>query len=156
MNVFQARIELQRMEKGALFSLALNQRMPRCLVGGRPCGFYLQFNGGGFCVSELLRQGCEVKRTERSEQIYPEIDRVNFLFPFLRDMGTEFCRPKKEGIEFKVYYRDPHAGSTVFLGKVIERRRKERGHNLEDLLTKAKKQYCDDTRDPSKIFLLGP
>ncbi len=70
-------------------------------------------------------------------------------------MGTEFRQPKKEGVEFKVYYRDPHDGSTVFLGKVIERRRKERGHNLEDLLTKAKRQYSD-IRDPSKIFLLGP
>jgi hypothetical protein len=155
MDIFKARIELQGMGRGALFSLALNQRMPKCLVGGRPCGFYLQFKGSGFCVSEIFRKGCEVESLERSEQICSEREEVNLTFSFLQDMETEFLLPWKEAAEFKVYYRDPRAGSMVFLGKIAERRRKERGHNLKDLLSKAKKQYSDDTRDPSNIFLLG-
>ncbi len=155
MNIFKDRIELQRMRRGALFSLALNQRMPKCLVGGRLCRFYLQFKGSGFCVSEISRKGCEVKSLERSEQIYPVREEVNLTFPFLRDMETEFLLLKEGASEFMVYYRDPHAGSTVFLGKITERRKKERGHNLKDLLSKAKKQYSDNVRDPSNIFLLG-
>ncbi len=155
MNIFKDKIELQRMSRGALFRLALNQRIPKCLVGGRPCGFFLQFKGGGFCVSEIFRKGCEVESLERSEQIYLEREEVNLTFSFLEGMGQEFLLPKKEAAEFKVYYRDPRAGSMVFLGKITERRRKERGHNLKDLLNKAKKQYSDNARDPSNIFLLG-
>jgi hypothetical protein len=43
----------------------------------------------------------------------------------------------------------------VYLGTVIERRRKERGNNLGDLLKKAAMEYSKDVSDPSKIFLLG-
>jgi hypothetical protein len=38
---------------------------------------------------------------------------------------------------------------------IIERRRKERGDNLNGLLTKAIKQYSNQVEDPSAIFLLG-
>jgi hypothetical protein len=43
----------------------------------------------------------------------------------------------------------------VFLGKIIERRRKERGNNFKDLLFKAKQDYSPRVKDPSAIFLLG-
>jgi hypothetical protein len=44
----------------------------------------------------------------------------------------------------------------VYLGTVMERRRKERGNNLGDLLKKAAAEYSNRVQDPSKIFLLGP
>jgi hypothetical protein len=43
----------------------------------------------------------------------------------------------------------------VFLGKIIERRRRERGNNLKDLLFKARQNYSTRVRDPSAIFLLN-
>jgi hypothetical protein len=43
----------------------------------------------------------------------------------------------------------------VYLGTVIERRRKERGNNFKDLLKKAIKEYSDYVGNPSKIFLVG-
>jgi ribosomal protein L13E len=43
----------------------------------------------------------------------------------------------------------------VYLGTVVERRRRERENNLRDLLKKALKEYSDYVKDPSKIFLLG-
>jgi hypothetical protein len=43
----------------------------------------------------------------------------------------------------------------VLLGKVTERRTKERGNNLKDLLNKAIMDYSDRAKDPSEIFLLG-
>jgi hypothetical protein len=62
--------------------------------------------------------------------------------------------PKKT-VLFNVYYRDYTTQSMVFLGKIIERRRRERGNNSKDLLFKAKKDYGDRVRDPSSIFLLS-
>jgi hypothetical protein len=43
----------------------------------------------------------------------------------------------------------------VYVGTVIERRKKERGNNLGDLLKKAKKEYSNYVPDSSKIFLLS-
>ena len=61
----------------------------------------------------------------------------------------------KKPVEFKVYHREDPTRSMVYLGTVIERRRKERGSNLNDLLKKAIKEYSDYVENPSKIFLLG-
>jgi hypothetical protein len=44
----------------------------------------------------------------------------------------------------------------VYLGTVIERRKKERGNNLGDLLKKAAMEYSNHVPDSSKVFLLGP
>ncbi|MEW6375322.1 MAG: hypothetical protein AB1502_05965 [Thermodesulfobacteriota bacterium] len=62
--------------------------------------------------------------------------------------------PKKTVI-FNIYYKDYSTQSMVFLGKIIERRRRERGKNSKDLLFKARKDYGDRVRDPSSIFLLS-
>ena len=75
--------------------------------------------------------------------------------PFLKKMETELLSSGKKPVEFKVYHRDDLTRSMVYLGTVIERRRKERGSNLKDLLKKAIKEYSDYVENPSKIFLLG-
>jgi hypothetical protein len=155
MDILKARIELHRMSRRDLFNLAVNQKISKCLIGGRPCGFYLQYRGSSFCVSEILGKGCQVERLEQFEQFNDEREEVNFSLPFLQKKETEFLLPGKKAVEFNVYHRNPLTRSTVFLGKITERRRKERGNNLKDLLNKAVKQYSDYVDDPSTIFLLS-
>ena len=155
MDVYKSKNELRRMSRRDLFKLALIRRMSNCLVGGRSCGFLLQYKGNNFCVSEIFREGCQVQRLEQLEQRYDEKGEVNFSLPFLQETETELLSPGKKAMEFKVYYRDRLPRSTIFLGKIIESRRKERGDNLKDLLGKAIKQYSGYVEDPSTIFLLG-
>jgi hypothetical protein len=117
----------------------------------------VHYKGSNFCVSEILGKGCEVERLEQLKQLYYDEDKkeeVNFSLPFVPRMETELLSPGKKAVEFKVYYRDHLTHSRVFLGKIIERRRKERGNNLKGLLSKAIKQYSDQVEDLSTMFLL--
>jgi hypothetical protein len=66
-----------------------------------------------------------------------------------------FISRKRPKIIFDVYYRDYSTDSMVFLGKIIEMRRKERGNNFKDLLFKARQNYSTRVKDPSAIFLLS-
>ena len=154
MDILKGRLELQRMIKRDLLKLALNRRISNCLIGGRPCGFLLQYKGNNFCVSEILGKGCEVERLEQLKQVCDEKEEVNTSLPFLDKMETGLLLSRKSALEFKVYYRDHLTRSTVFLGKIIERRRRERGDNLKGLLNKAIKQYSDQVVDPFTMFLL--
>jgi hypothetical protein len=61
----------------------------------------------------------------------------------------------KRPIIFNVYYREYSTDSMVFLGKIIERRRKERGNKRKDLLYKARQDYSARVKDPFAIFLLS-
>ena len=63
---------------------------------------------------------------------------------------------RERGMEFKVYCRDHITHSITSVGRIIERRNRERGNNLGGLLSKAIKDYADCIADPSTIFLLGP
>ena len=155
MDILRARSELKRMSKGDLFKLVEKQRISRCLIGAKPCGLSLQYHGIHFCVSELLGKGCLVQRLELWEQIYPKKKGINDSLPILQKMETELLSQEKKPIAFKVYFRDDFARSMVYLGTVVERRRKERGNNLGDLLKKALKEYSDYVKDPSKIFLMS-
>lgn len=155
MNVYEARSELLRMNKRNLFKLASNQRISKCLIGGRACGFYLQYKGFNFCISEILGQSCQVERSEKLEDRYEDLQEINCLLPLMEKPGMSPLRKEKRNIEFRVYYRDYITHSMVLLGKVIERRTKERGNNLKDLLVKAVKDYSDCVADPSMIFLLS-
>ena len=154
MDVLKARYELRSLSTGDLFKLALHSRMSYCLIGGRPCGFLLQYKGSNFCVSEILGKGCQVGRLMQFEQLYDDREKVTFSLPFPQKLETELLLPRKNAVGFKVYHRDQSTRSTVFLGKIIERRRKERGDNLKGLLSKAIEQYSDHVKDPSTIFLL--
>jgi len=155
MDILNTRCELQRMNRGNLFKLAMDQRLSKCLVGGIACGFTLQYKGIRFCVSELLGKGCHVERSGQWDQFCPDEEKINLPLTFLPEMEAEILSPVKRPLEFKVYYRDDPTRSMVYLGTVIERRKKERGNNLKDLLKKAIKEYSNDVQDPSKIFLLG-
>jgi hypothetical protein len=63
---------------------------------------------------------------------------------------------EERNVVFRVYCRNYATRSMVLLGKVIERRTKERGNNLKDLLVRAVKDYSGCVEDPSMIFLWGP
>jgi Domain of unknown function (DUF4124) len=60
--------------------------------------------------------------------------------------------PPERTVLFNVYYRDYSVDSMVFLGRIVERRKRERGNNFGDLSSKARQDY--QVKDPSAIFLL--
>jgi len=61
---------------------------------------------------------------------------------------------QKRRVVFNIYYREPSSKSIQFRGKVIERRLKERGNNLKDLLAKVRRDYSYRVIEPNGIFLL--
>jgi hypothetical protein len=154
MNVHEARNKLRRKNKADLFALALNQGLSKCTVGGRACGFLLHYEGLNFCISEILGRGCQVERFEKSELHCEDLGKADDRLPFPKKADEGPLHLGKEGFEFRVYYRDRVTRSIILLGKVIERRTKERGTNLEHLLVKAARDYADCVADPSMIFLL--
>jgi hypothetical protein len=155
MDILEGRSELKRMSRGSLFTLLANQRISNCVIGAKACGFSLKYQEIHFCVSELLGNGCLVERSEQSEHLYPEKEGSNRCLPIFDKMETDLLSARKKPLEFKVYHRNDLTRTMVYLGTVIERRRKERGNNLKDLLEKAIKEYSDYIEHPSQIFLLG-
>lgn len=155
MEILETKGELQKLSRGDLFKLVMDQRLSKCLVGGMICGFYLQYKETRFCLSELLGKGCLIERLGQWDQIYPDKEKSNGSLSLLEEMEAEVLSPGKKPVEFKVYYREDPTRSMHYLGTVIERRRKERGNNLRDLLKKAVMEYSHIVQDPSKIFLLG-
>jgi hypothetical protein len=155
MDILEGRNELRGMSRRSLLTLAANQRISNCLIGAKPCGFSLHYKGIHSCVSELIGKGCVVERSGQWEQLYPEKDGDNGFLPIPEKMETELSSSRKKPVVFKVYHRDGLTRSMVYLGTIIERRKKERGNNLQDLLRKAIKEYSDYVENPSEIFLLG-
>ena len=145
--------ELRRKKPGELFRLVANQRIPKCVIGGTVCCYYLRYKEGSFCISEILGQGCQLERLTKSEEAHPCDEKVGPFLPFKKKMDMEPEWPGRKAFEFKVCYRH---GPIQFLGKITERRRKERVDNLKDLLDKAVRDFSDQVEDPSGIFLLGP
>lgn len=144
-----------KMRRKNLLRMVMDQRLSKCLIGGMTCGYSLLYKGIRFCVSEVLGKGCLVERLEEWEKFYPE-KRISQVSPSLLPiLGAEPLSPDKRSGELKVYYRDGLTHSMVYLGTVVERRKRERGNNLGDLLKKAEKEYSNHVPDPSKIFLLG-
>jgi hypothetical protein len=154
MNVLKSRAELRKMKRGNLLKLAAYQRISKCLIGGVACRFYLHHKGHTFCVSEILGQSCQIEKLKRLEELSQEEEKIDLSLPLITKMEPVLRGEKK--VEFKVYYKDDPTRSVVFLGKVMERRKKERGNNLKDLLNKAIMDYSDRVKDPSRVFLLGP
>ena len=155
LEILKTKFELKRMKRGDLFKLVMDQKLSNCLVGGTVCGYSLHYKGVRFCISELLGKGCLVERLGQWEKFYPDREKNDDSLPLLEEMSSELSSLGKRPIEFKVYYRDDLTRSIIYLGKVTERRRKERGNNLGDLLKKAIKEYSNYVQDPSKLFLLG-
>lgn len=154
MDIFRIKSELQRMDRKELFKLLINQKISNCLIGGTTCGFYLPYKEFSFCVSEILGQSCQLEKLRKLEEVYQGPEKINFSLPFINEMEPEL--PEKKTVEFKVCYKDGFSRQVIFLGKVIERRKKERGNNLKDLLNKAIRNFSDQVKSPSAIFLLGP
>jgi hypothetical protein len=154
MDIFRIRTELTKMDRKELFKLVFNQKISKCLIGGRTCGFYLAYKEFSFCVSEILGQSCQLEKLRKLEEVYQEPEKINFSLALINEMEPEL--PGKKSVEFKVCYKHGFSRQVVFLGKVIERRKKERGDNLRDLLNKAVRDFSGQVKDPSTIFLLGP
>jgi hypothetical protein len=152
-DVLTIRSELRRKTPGELFRLVANQRIPKCLIGGTVCCYYLRYGEAGFCISELLGQGCQLERLRKLEEVHPCDEEAGPFLPFKKKMDMEPAGPGRKVLEFKVCYKH---GPIQFLGKIAERRKKERVDNLRDLLDKAIRDFSDQVEDPSGIFLLGP
>ncbi len=143
------------MDRGDLFKLASSQRISRCQISGGACGFYLYYRGFNFCVSEILGQSCQVERIEILEDRDKTFQEINDSLPLFRECVKKPAVKGKKNVEFKVYSRDRNTRVMVFLGKVVERRTKERGNNLKDLLVKAMNDFSSHVADPSTIFLVS-
>jgi hypothetical protein len=153
MDILKIKGELKRMERRELFDLLVKQRIPKCLIGDALCSLYLRHKGAGFCVSEILNQGCQLEKLGKSEGRDLSAEKVILFLPFVQEMGMEPELLDKKTVEFKVCYK---TRPILFLGTVIERRKEERGENLKGLLDRAQKDFSDRVKDPSEIFLLGP
>jgi hypothetical protein len=124
--------------------------MSKCVLNEGVCCFHLHYKEHNFCISELLGESCQI---ERSKAAYPDPEEINLWLPLMEGMISKL--PEKKSNKFDVYYRDSLTRSIIFLGKVVERRKKERGNNFRDLLKKAMIDFSDYVKDPSRIFLLG-
>jgi len=155
MDFYQARNELRRMSRRHLLSLASTQRVSKCFLGARACCLHLYHQGFNFCISEIMGEGCQVERSAKVEEVYQSQDETSCPLPLVNRIGISPLSPGKKAVEFKVYCRDPIKKSMIFLGNILERRTKERGNNLRDLLVKAVKDYSYCIEGVSTIFLLG-
>ena len=131
------------------------QRISRCLIGGLACGLYLRYKGFNFCVSEIMGEGCQLKGLKKLEDRYEDVQEINYPLPLAERPDMSPLQKEKRNVVFRVYCRNYVTRSTILLGQVIERRTKERGNNLKDLLVRAVKDYSDRVADPSMIFLWG-
>jgi hypothetical protein len=155
MDALKIRVELRKMGRRNALRLVTKQRISNCLIGGAACRFHLCYEEFSFCASEIMGHSCQLEKLKKLEEVYQGPELINRLLPLVQGIETEFILTEKRTAEFKVYYRDLATQSIVLLGKVMERRRKERGNNLKDLLNKAVTDYSDHAKDPSAIFLIG-
>ena len=130
--------------------MVASQRISKCVLNDGVCCFHLHYRELNFCVSEIFGEGCQF---EKSGKVRPDKEKIDLSIPLMQ--GMDSMVPEKKTNEFRVYYRDPQTRSIVFFGKVMEKRRRERGNNLKDLLNKAIRDFSDRVEDPSAIFLLS-
>ncbi len=154
-DILEAKRELKEMRGINLFRIVMDQKLSKCLVGGITCGYSLLYKEIRFCLSEIMGKGCLIERLGQWERFYPEKGGINDFPALLQTSEPVPLSPGKNSGEFRVYYKDGLTQSMVYLGTVIERRKRERGNNLGDLLKKAIKEYSNYAPDLSKIFLLG-
>jgi hypothetical protein len=155
MDALMIKNELRKMRRRNLLKLVTNQKISNCLIAGTACGLHLRYKTFTFCASEIMGQSCQLQKLKKLEEAYQGSKAVDRLLSFAQGIEKEDISFEKEAAEFRVYYRDHLTRSVILLGKVMERRRKERGNNLSDLLNKAIMDYSTIAKDPSAIFLLG-
>jgi hypothetical protein len=59
------RSELKKLGAVTLLKMAFSQKEKRCVLIGL-CPFYLNYKGYGFCVSEILGEGCQDEKLRES------------------------------------------------------------------------------------------
>ena len=59
------RSELKKLGAVTLLKMAFSQKEKRCVLSGL-CPFYLNYKGYGFCVSEILGEGCQDEKLRES------------------------------------------------------------------------------------------
>jgi hypothetical protein len=74
MEFKEARNKLRRVRKEDLLELAFKQGISKCVIGGEACGLYIRYEGFGFCVSEIMGQGCQVQRTKTLENCPKDLE----------------------------------------------------------------------------------
>ncbi len=94
-----------------------------------------------------------MEKSAKFEEAYQGQDETSRPLPLTNRAGDPLS-PGKKAVEFKVYCRDPITKSMIFLGNILERRARERGNNLRDLLVKAIKDYSNCIGGTSTIFLI--
>lgn len=155
MDALKIRAELRKMRRRKLLRLVTNQKISNCLIGGTACRFHLCYKKFSFCATEIMGHSCQLEKLKKLEEVYQGLETIDRLLPFVQGNEREFILNEKKTAEFEVYYRDHPTRSVVLLGKVMERRRKERRNNLKGLLNKAIMDYSKRVKDPSAVFLLG-
>jgi hypothetical protein len=85
MKFYEARNELRRMGKAGLLELASNQGISRCVIGGGACEFYFRHEGFGFCVSEILGQGCQAERSKTLENCHEDLKGIDCPPPLVEN-----------------------------------------------------------------------
>ncbi len=60
-RIFELKSELRRLAKGDLLKMVFGQAEKNCILGGT-CPFLLNYQQILFCVSEVLRQGCQMEK----------------------------------------------------------------------------------------------
>lgn len=156
MDFREIRIELKKMSKVDLFKLVVNQRISKCVIKDGFCPLLFKFKNINFCVSELMGQSCEDERVRKLEQRCPVQKELSFSLPLRFEKEfQDVLEFSERGVEFKVYYKNHLSSSMILIGKIVERRRRERGNNLRDLLNKAIREFSNCVKDSSSIFIVG-
>jgi hypothetical protein len=64
-KIVMFRSELKKLGAVTLLQMAFSQKEKRCVLRGL-CPFYLNYKGCGFCVSEILGEGCQDEKLTES------------------------------------------------------------------------------------------
>ena len=155
MDVYKIRSELRRMGIKELLKMTINQKIRKCIIINNTCRFYFCYNNSNFCVSEIFGESCQVERLDKVEEVFQKDDEPVFLPSLLWKLELEPVSTEKKAPELKVYWRDRLTRSITLLGRVTERRKRERTDNFNDLLKRVVSDFSDQVKDPFGIFLLG-
>jgi hypothetical protein len=60
-DILKFKAELRKLGRVTLLKMAFGQREKHCVLRGL-CPFYVDYKGYGFCVSEILGEGCQEEK----------------------------------------------------------------------------------------------
>jgi hypothetical protein len=124
MEFHEARNKLRRMGKADLLELASNQGgISRCAIGGEACGLYFRYEGLGFCVSEILGQGCQVQRTKTLENWNEDPKEIDCPPPLVENLDRN-----RNGLESTLLQCPAHLDPSCHGGKKFSYELKQGSH----------------------------